>query len=121
MTVCVAYAEAFLLPVIARDTPEVFGWDGPVLTSWPIRVTIGPALLWLVGYVLTGLALWRSGTVPRAAAVTLTFSAAAVIVLAGPFLPVLGPLSTLSLAAGYAWVGAALWTGATADVGTAAP
>lgn len=121
MTVCVAYAEAFLLPVIARDTPEFFGWDGPVLTSWPIRVTIGPALLWLVGYVLTGLALWRSGTVPRAAAVTLTFSAAAVIVLAGPFLPVLGPLSTLSLAAGYAWVGAALWTGATADVGTAAP
>jgi hypothetical protein len=34
MTACVAYAEAFLLPVIARDTPEVFGWEGPVLTSW---------------------------------------------------------------------------------------
>jgi hypothetical protein len=49
MTACVASAEAFLLPVIARDQPEVFDWDGPVTTSWAVRVTTGMALLWLVG------------------------------------------------------------------------
>ena len=37
MTACVAYAEAYLLPVIARDHPEVFDWDGPVTTSWAVR------------------------------------------------------------------------------------
>lgn len=118
MTACVAYAEAFLLPVIAADTPQVFGWDGPVVTSWAVRVTTGLALLWLVGLFLLGLALWRSGVVPRPAAATLIASTLAFIVFAGPFVPVLGPASTLAFAAGYVWVGAALWTGATAHPGT---
>jgi len=119
MTACVAYAEAFLLPVIARTTPEVFAWDGPVVTSSLVRATTGLALLWLVGLFLLGLALWRSGVVPRAAAATLAISAVAFTVFAGPFVPVLGPLSILAFAAGYVWVGAAMWTGATAHAGKA--
>lgn len=119
MTACVAYAEAFLLPVIAADTPQVFGWDGPVVTSWAVRATTGLALLWLVGFFLLGLALWRSSVVPRGAAATLAASAVAFTLFAGPFVPVLGPLSTLAFAAGYVWVGEALWTGATGRVGTA--
>jgi len=121
ITACVAYAEAFLLPVIAADTPEVFGWDGPVMTSWAVRVTTGLALLWLVGLFLLGLALLRSGTVPRPAAATLIGSTLAFIVLAGPFVPVLGPASTLAFATGYVWVGASLWTGASARPGTGQP
>jgi hypothetical protein len=113
MAACIGYAEAFLLPVLARDTPRLFGWDGPVVTSWTIRVTAGLALLWLVGLFLLGLALWRSGVVPRGAALTLAASAVAWVLFAGPFVPVLGPLSTLALAAGYLGVGAALFTGAT--------
>jgi hypothetical protein len=119
MTACVAYAEAFLLPVIAADTPEAFGWDGPVVASWAVRATTGLALLWLVGFFLLGLALWRSSVVPRGAAATLAASALAFTLFAGPFVPVLGPLSTLAFAAGYVWVSAALWTGATGRVGTA--
>ena len=113
ITACVAYAEAFLLPVIAADTPEVFAWDGPVVASWAIRVTTGLALLWLIGLCLLGLALWRSRLVPRSAALTLAISAVAFIVFAGPFVFVLGPLSTLAFATGYVLVGVALWTGAT--------
>lgn len=116
MTGCVAYAEAFLLPVIAADTPEPFGWDGPVVTSWAVRATTGLALLWLVGLFLLGLALWRSGVVPRAVGATLAASAVAFTVFAGPFVPVLGQLSTLAFAASYVWVGAALWNGATGQV-----
>lgn len=119
ITACVAYAEAFLLPVIAADTPEVFAWDGPVVTSWAIRVTTGLALLWLVGLFLLGLALWRSGVVPRPAAATLTVSSLAFTVFAGPFVPVLGPASTLAFAGAYVWVGAALWTRVTTHAGTA--
>jgi hypothetical protein len=113
MTACVGYAEAFLLPVIAADTPEVFAWDGPVVSSWAVRVTTGLALLWLIGLCLLGLALWRSRLVPRSAALTLAISAVAFIVFAGPFVFVLGPLSTLAFATGYVLVGVALWTGAT--------
>ena len=113
MTACVAYAEAFLLPLIAADTPEVFAWDGPVVASWAIRVTTGLALLWLIGLCLLGLALWRSHLIPRSAALTLAISAVAFIVFAGPFVFVLGPLSTLAFATGYVLVGVALWTGAT--------
>ena len=113
ITACVAYAEAFLLPVIAADTPEMFAWDGPVVGSWAIRVTTGLALLWLIGLCLLGLALWRSRLIPRSAALTLAISTAAFIVFGGPFVFVLGPLSTLAFATGYVLVGVALLTGAT--------
>lgn len=118
MTACVAYAEAFLLPVIARAHPDVFDWDGPVTTSWPVLATTGMALLWLVGLVLLGVALWRSGVLPAGAGLTLAVAAVAFSVFGGLLLPLLAPLSTLALAAGYAWVGSALWTGATGVAGT---
>jgi hypothetical protein len=116
MTACVSYAEALLLPVIARDHPEVFDWDGPVTTSWAVRVTTGMALLWLVGLVLLGLSLWRSGVVPAGAALTLVGGAVATTVFAGLLVPVLAPLSLLALAAGHAWIGAALCAGARGHV-----
>jgi hypothetical protein len=119
MTACVAYAEAFLLPVIARDNPEVFDWDGPVTTSWAVRTTAGLALLWLVGLVLVGFALWRSGSMPAGAALTLAVGAVTFSVFGGLLIPVLAPLSTLALAVGYAWIGLALWTGATGRTLTA--
>jgi hypothetical protein len=112
MTACVAYAEAFLLPVIARDDPAVFDWDGPVTTSWAVRATTGMALLWLVGLVLLGVALWRSG-IAAGAGLTLAVAAVAFSVFGGLLLPVLAPLSTVALAVGYGWVGLVLWTGTT--------
>jgi hypothetical protein len=57
--------------------------------------------------------------VARGAAATLAASALAFTLFAGPFVPVLGRLSTFAFAAGYVWVGAALWTGAAGHVGTA--
>ena len=112
MTACVSYAEAFLLPVIARDHPEVFDWDGPVTTSWAVRASTGMALLWLVGLVLLGaraLAVGRRAAPGRADA---RGGAVAFAVFGGLLIPVIAPLSTLVLAVGYAWVGVALWTGA---------
>lgn len=109
---CAFFFEAFLLPVFARRDPKLFAWDGPVVNSWGFRLSF-LAGLWVIGLVLLGIALARSGVVPRAAALTLAVSAAAFAVLEGPFVPVLGPLSTLALTVGHVWVGAALWVGAT--------
>lgn len=120
MTGCVAYAEAFLLPLIAAESPELFAWDGPVVSSWALRITTGLALLWLIGLAILGLAMWRSGVVPRFVALTLAISAVAFVVFAGPFVFILGPLSTVAFAAAYVLVGAALWTGATAHSGFSA-
>jgi hypothetical protein len=108
---CAFYWEAFLLPVIARESPELFAWDGPIVASWGVR-TGALAGLWVIGFVLLALALWRARVVPRAAAGTLAGSAVAFALLEGPFVPVVGPMSTLAFASGYAWVGVALWTGA---------
>ena len=115
---CVFYFEAFLLPVFARHDPALFAWDGPVMGSWGLRLS-ALAGLWIVGLVILGIALARSGVVPRAAGLTLAFSAAAFAVFLGPFVPVLGPLSTLAWAVGHVWVGAALWTGTTGRVAAA--
>ena len=117
MTACVSYAEAFLLPVIARDHPEAFDWDGPVVTSRAVLATTGMALLWVVGLVLLGVALWRSGVVPAGAGLTLAVAAVAFSVFGGLLIPVLAPLSTLALAVGYAWIGVALSTGVTGTGG----
>lgn len=121
MTACVSYAEAFLLPVLARDHPAAFDWDGPVTTSWAVRTTTGLALFWMVGLVLLGVALWRSGVVPAGAARTLVGGAVAFTVFGALLIPVLAPLSTLALAVGHAWIGLALWTGATGPTITAGP
>ncbi len=113
MAACLFYWEAFLLPVIAAHAPEVFAWDGPLVTSWAALFSASLAGLWVVGLALFGLALWRSAVVPAGAALTLTVSAVAFALLAGPFVPVLGPLSTLAFAGGYVWVGSVLLRGAT--------
>lgn len=116
MTGAVAWAEAFLLPVIAREEPDMFAWDGPVTTDWAVRATTGLALLWLVGLILLGLAGWRSGAVPAAAGLTLAGAAVAFIAFGAPLVPVLAPLSTLALAAGYSMVGMSMWSGRTGRV-----
>ncbi len=123
MAACLFYAEAFLLPVIAAHAPEVFAWDGPVVTSWAAVISASLAGLWVLGLALLGLALRRSAIVPAGAALTLTVGAIAFAVLAGPFVPVLGPLSTVVFAGGHVWIGAALVTGSRRairepDVGT---
>ena len=120
-TACVAYAEAFLLPVIARVHPEVLDWDGPVTTDWPVRITTLLALLWFAGLFLLGLALWRARAVPVPAAATLTVAVAAAAVCGGLLVPVLSPLAVLGLAVGYGWVGVALWTGADGSSRAGAP
>ena len=110
---CALYFEAFLLPVVARHDPALFAWDGPIIASWGFRLS-ALAGLWLVGMGLLGFALSSSGVVPRGGPDARRLRGR-IRLLEGPFVPVLGPLSTLAFAVGHVWVGTALWTGAAAS------
>jgi hypothetical protein len=114
---CAFYWEAFLLPPLARQAPELFAWDGAVVTSWGLR-SAALGVLWMVGLGLLAVALWRARVLPRAPALALAVSALAFAAFAGPFVPVLDVASTVAFAAGYVWAGIALWQGA---AGTAPP
>jgi hypothetical protein len=111
LTGAVSWAEALLLPVVARDHPEVFDWNGPVTTDWGVRAGTVLALCWLVGLFLLSLALRRARAVPAGAALTLAVGVAASAVFGGLLIPVLSPLAVAVMAAGHVWIGAALWSG----------
>jgi len=114
MAAAVSWAEAVLLPPLAREQPELFDWDGPVTTAWGVVGTAGLAVLWWIGLVLLGVAFWRAGTVPAPAALTLAGGALLAIVLVTSFVPLGVLLATVVLAVGHAGVGASSWAGATA-------
>lgn len=115
LVACVAYVEAFVMPIVARSDPALLDWDGPLLTSAAIRITGGLALVWLLGLLLVGVATWRANIVPRGAAAALTVGAPAFAVFEGLFVPLLGMLSVVVLAAGHVWLGYALWSEPTAS------
>jgi hypothetical protein len=90
----------------------------PDILEKTLATATGAAVLSLVG--LAG--LYAPTANVWAAAATLASAAVAFPVVADLFVPVIGPLSTPALAAGCVWVGAAMWTGATAaDPGIAGP
>jgi hypothetical protein len=109
-TTALAALEAFAFPVLARDAPALLDIDGPLLGSPTIRAVGGLALLWFVGLALLGAAIERAGVLPRGAGALLAVAAVAFAAFEGPFVPVLGQLSVLLFAAGYGWLGWALFS-----------
>jgi hypothetical protein len=112
--VCAAIAgwvEAFVMPVLAREQPAVLVWDGPLLASWPLRVSGFVALLWPAGLCLIGISAVCDGALPKRIALALAVSSAAFIVFEGPFVPVLGVAAASAFSLAQVWVGRQLWTG----------
>lgn len=111
--VCAAIAggvEAFVMPVLARQQPGLLAWDGPLLASWPLRVSGVLALLWPAGLCLVGIGAVRGGALPKRIALTLAVSSAAFIAFTGPFVPVLGVAAASAFCLAQVWVGHELWT-----------
>lgn len=107
----VMIVEAFTFTLLARHAPETLELDGPIFASWPFRLVASFGGGFLVGLVMLGWALAKLQIWPspgRALAVT----AIAFTVFAGAFVPVVGPLSTVAIAAAAAWVGLLLWRSA---------
>ncbi len=101
-------AEAFLFPGIARADPALLDLDGPLLGSAALRLTGGLAGLWFLGLVLVGFAVERARVLPRGTGLLLVIGTVAFAALEGPFLPVVGKLAVVLVAAAHIRFGVAL-------------
>ena len=103
----------FFAPVLAREAPAVLD---AILQYWPVAVINGlAAITFLIGYVLFGIAMTKTATLPRFAGVLVAVGAPAYLVGAGLSVLVstaawpVAVLGSVSLGAGLAWAGYRLW------------
>ncbi len=116
---CAAYnfVEAFVLPPLAKVAPEVvediLGIFGgvPADGSLGILEQVGTVafVLYVVGGVTLGIAVFRARVLQRWAGVLLALGAASTLVV--PLLPhAVGRLAAIPLALAMIWLGYSLWT-----------
>ena len=101
--------EALAFPMLADRNPELLALDGPLLTS-PAVIGLGILILgWPLGLATLGAIAARARVFPRAPGILLAVGAPAFLVLAGPFVPVLGVLSGMAFGAAQVWWGWMMW------------
>jgi hypothetical protein len=108
VTAALAAVEAFVFPVLARESPDLLDLDGPLLGSAALRGVGGVALLWFAGLACVGVATERSGVMGKGPGWLLAVGAVSFAAFEGPFVPVLGSLAVLLFAGAQAWFGIAL-------------
>ena len=111
VTAAMMFAEAFAFPVLAQRAPELLELEGPLLGSVGVRLAVALAGGWPVGLVVFGVLAARSDVAPRAGR-WLVATTVGFVVLAGPFVPVLGPLATVGFAVVHVWWSHILWSAA---------
>ena len=106
LTLTGAAQEAFDLPVIAAQAPQLVEGEPPGLPF-----LIFTAVLFSLGFILLGIAIARAAVFPRAAGGLLAVSAP-VWAFAGPLLPEwVFTVGSVLFAIGLMWLGSALWAG----------
>lgn len=110
-----AAVEAILFPYLTSigemERATTAGEDPPAAF---IAMTMLPALMRLIGYVMFGVAIARIGVLPRAAGLLVAVGGPLFVFLSGPWIAG-QPLSRpggLLLGAGLVWLGSALWADA---------
>jgi hypothetical protein len=103
----------FFAPVLAKEAPAVLN---AIAQYWPVAVINGlAALTFIIGYILFGIAMTKTATLPRRSGVLVAVGAPAHLV--GLFVSLLvsttawpvAVLGSVSLGAGLAWPGYRLW------------
>ena len=109
LTAGIVLVEAVAFPELATRAPELLELDGPMLRSAAVVLAVGLAGLYPVGLGVLGLLAARASLAPTAgrwlAATTVAF-----LVLAGPFVPVVGVLATFAYAGVHLWWAGIVWT-----------
>jgi hypothetical protein len=101
--------EATTFPAIAADAPHLLAWGGPILAGSSARIVAAAAGAYFLGFVLVAVGVARAGVLPAATGWLFAVSLVLYAALAGPFVPILGWLSGLLLAAAALWLGTAIW------------
>jgi len=99
-----------IFPIFAAERPDLFSPGSPIFISWPLLMGI---LGFGLGYVLLGISTFRSGVLPRAAALLVIIGAALFMrppQPLGPFPTILTLLGAVLWGTGAAWIGFALWS-----------
>jgi hypothetical protein len=129
LTTAFAFAEAFILPLLATEAPTfVEGFLG-IFNGHPIETNLGalPALYALaaLGYVLGGLlfgiATFRAGILPRWAGGLLAFAAVSPLLLASLLPHPLDRILAVPMGISLIWLGYALWSERRAPVSEPVP
>jgi hypothetical protein len=105
----VAAIEASVFPLLAERSPGLLAIDGPILLSWQFVLIAVLALGWPLGLAMIGLSAMRAGRYPRTAGLLLAISGPLFLLLAGPFVPVAGVLSSLLFGGVQVWWAVLLW------------
>ena len=103
----------FLAPVLARNSPAVLD----AITQYPPVVGINglAAITFMIGYLLFGIAMIRTVSLPRLAGILIAVGAPAHLIgfglaqLVSPSLWWIAVAGSISLGAGLAWPGYRLW------------
>lgn len=109
VTASLMFTEAFAFPLIAEEAPHLLEFDGPLLGSLPLRALLVVAGFYPIGLAVLGVLATRADVAPSAGR-GLVAAEAAYLVLAGPFLPVVGVAASWALAAAHLWWAQVLWT-----------
>lgn len=115
----VQFDEAFLWPIPVNEAPGLLDPAGPMLTNPGFSmIYLLMGLLFIVGFILFGIATFRGGVYPKAAAVLLFVG---VPLFAGGmfFPPLVRAVGAVLAGAGLIWLG--LHTRGMDDAGAVAP
>ncbi|WP_148571438.1 hypothetical protein [Nocardioides caldifontis] len=91
---CARFVSAFVTPYLAAQQPAMVDGTPDAILLVPLLATGAVAM---VGAAMVGVSGWRHRVFPRAAA--------ALLVLGGVAIPVLGPVSNVLLGGALAWIG----------------
>lgn len=116
LLVAVMVVEAVAYEAIARHAPELLTFDGPLAGALPLRAVLAVGGLYFAGLVGLGVLL-RAEPGWRGVGTGLVVATVAYVTLAGPFLPVVGPMAMVGFGAAQVWWGCRLL--APADAGGA--
>jgi hypothetical protein len=114
VTASLMFTEAFAFPLIAEEAPHLLELDGPLLGSLPLRALLVVAGAYPIGLAVLGLLATRAGVAPSAGR-GLVVAVVGYLVLAGPFLPVVGVAASWALAAAHLWWAVVLWNAGAAS------
>jgi hypothetical protein len=101
--------EAIVFPILAAQDPQLLALSGPLMRS-PLLAAAGALSAgWFLGMAMLGVAAARARLFGRGPGLALAISAIAFLALAGPFVPVAGPVAAVAFGATQVWWGWLLW------------
>jgi hypothetical protein len=106
----VQFDEAFLWQIFAKEAPALLDLTGPMFTNPSFStVYLAMGVLYILGFILFGIATLRGGVFPRAAALMLIVGVP--LYASGVFLPqLLRTAGAILAGVSFVWMGLSMWS-----------